>query len=337
MRLERGGWTWFLNDPAVLEPWADRMEELAAAPVKRNGVRSVFRTEDSGGRGCFVKIEWKSGLWNRIRNRFCSKAESEYESGHLLQSCGVPCADYLAWGRRGGSSAVVSRALDGCVSAMEYWYSTARYDEREKERWLNLFFDLSFRFCRNGLCHPDFHAANVLLRPETGDFSMIDAYGIRRKRELNDQDLRDLLHWLLPLRMDVSDEELAERLERRGILRQETEPFYRELVRLEGIRADHDWEKRRRKQILSGNSKFSHTEGNREIRHTLWYEPAPLPDESLLTVREMSTAEAEAEWLNSYRQQLRAEKLKEVPLIFERNGAGSRLFWLSGDKKSSFF
>ena len=119
MRVRRNGWEWFLNDPSVLEPWAEKMEELATDPLKRNGVRSVFRTEDSAGHGCFVKLESKNGLLNRIRNRFFSKAESEYNSGRLLLSCGIPCADYLAWGRRGGASAVVSRALDGCVSALE--------------------------------------------------------------------------------------------------------------------------------------------------------------------------------------------------------------------------
>ena len=54
MRIRRNGWEWFLNDPSVLEPWAEKMEELAADPLKRNGVRSVFRTEDSAGPGCFV-------------------------------------------------------------------------------------------------------------------------------------------------------------------------------------------------------------------------------------------------------------------------------------------
>ena len=337
MRVRRNGWEWFLNDPSVLEPWAEKMEELAADPLKRNGVRSVFRTEDSAGHGCFVKLESKNGLLNRIRNRFFSKAESEYNSGRLLLSCGIPCADYLAWGRRGGASAVVSRALDGCVSALEYWYRVARYEEREKQRWLNLFFDLSLQFCKNSLCHPDFHAGNVLLQPEAEKCFMIDAYGICRKSCLDDQDLRSLLHWLLPLRMDVPDRELLERLERRGILRQDAGPFYRELVRLEEARVEHDWKKRRRKQIMSGHSKFSHTEGNREIRHTLWFEPSPLPDVSQLTVREMDTEEAETVWLDSFYRQLRAEKLGEVPLIFERNGAKSRLFLLSGNKKSYFF
>lgn len=338
MRVVRNGWEWFPDDPSVLEPWAGKMgEEPVAEPLKRNGVRSVFRTEDSAGRSCFVKLESKRGLINRIRNRFFSKAESEYASGHLLSACGIPCADYLAWGRRGGASAVVSRALDGCVSALEYWYRTARYEEREKQRWLNLFFDFSFRFCKNNLCHPDFHAGNVLLRPETGEGFMVDAYGIRRKSSLDDQDLRGLLHWLLPLRMDVPDRELLERLERRGILRRDAGTFFRELVRLEKVRVEHDWKKRRRKQILSGHSKFSHTEGNREIRHTLWFEPSPLPEESQLTVREMDTDAAETVWLDSFYRQLLAEKLEEVPLIFERNGAKSRLFLLSGNKKSYFF
>ncbi len=337
MKLRRGAWEWHLNDPSVLEPWADRMEELAAKPLKHNRVRCVFRTEDASGCGCFVKLERKNGLMNRLRNTFYSKAESEYESGQLLRSCGIPCVEYLAWGRRGAASALVSRAMEGVRSALEYWYSTARWDEQEKERWLNAFFDLAFQFRQNNLSHRDFHAGNVLYRPETGEAAIVDAYGICRKEKLEDQDLRDLLHWLLPLRMDVSDEELMERLDRRGILRFEAEPFFREMVRLEELRVEHDWEKRRRKQILSGNSKFSRTEGNREIRHTLWFEPAPLPGEDQMVLREMETPEAEDLWLSSFYRQLRAEKLHEVPLIWEKNGGKSRLFLLSGDKKSYFF
>ncbi len=337
MKLKRGGWEWHLEDPAVLEPWVDRMEKLAETPLKRNGVRRVFRTEDAEHRGCFVKLERKKGILNRIRNRFFSKAEAEYESGRLLEACGIPCVEYLAWGRRGAESVLVSRALENTRSALEYWYSCARFDGTEKERWLNAFFDLAFRFCRNNLCHSDFHAGNVLYRPESGEAVLVDVYGIRRKERLDEKDLRDLLHWLLPLRMDVSDEELIERLDRRGILRFEAEPFFREMVHLESLRVEHDWEKRRRKQILSGNSKFSRTEGRREIRNALWFEPSPLPDESQLEMREMGTEEAEKIWLDSFHRQLLAEKLHEVPLIREKIGDKSRLFLLSGNKKSYFF
>ena len=120
MNVRRGGWTWFTDDPAVLEPWADSIGDLLAHPVKKNAVRSVCRA--AGGTGaCFVKIERKPGFWNRLRNRFFSKAQSEYKSGRLLLECGIPCAEYLAWGRCGASSAVVSRALDGWISALKYW------------------------------------------------------------------------------------------------------------------------------------------------------------------------------------------------------------------------
>ena len=48
-------------------------------------------------------------------------------------------------------------------------------------------------------------------------------------------------------------------------------------------------------------------------------------------------AAAQTEWLESFRRQLRGEKLDAVPLIFEKNGAKTRLFMLSGKKKSYFF
>ena len=249
MNVRRGGWTWFTDDPAVLEPWADSIGDLLAHPVKKNAVRSVCRA--AGGTGaCFVKIERKPGFWNRLRNRFFSKAQSEYKSGRLLLECGIPCAEYLAWGRCGASSAVVSRALDGWISALKYWYTEARFDAGKKQRWLDVFFDLTFRFRENSLTHPDFHAGNVLLNPATNEHALIDTYGIRRKNRLDEQDIRDILNWLLPLRMDVPEDELIQRLDRRRILSQAAEPFFREMVRLNNVRLDRDWEKRRR-QILS--------------------------------------------------------------------------------------
>ena len=105
MNVQRGGWTWFTENPAVLEPWADSIGELLAHPVKHNAVRSVCRATGSDGCGYFVKIERKPGLLNLLRNRFFSKAQSEYKSGRLLVECGIPCAEYLAWGRCGASSA----------------------------------------------------------------------------------------------------------------------------------------------------------------------------------------------------------------------------------------
>ena len=335
MNVRRGGWTWFTDDPAVLEPWADSIGDLLAHPVKKNAVRSVCRAADGTG-ACFVKIERKPGFWNRLRNRFFSKAQSEYKSGRLLLECGIPCAEYLAWGRCGASSAVVSRALVGWISALKYWYTEARFDAGKKQRWLDVFFDLTFRFRENSLTHPDFHAGNVLLNPATNEHALIDTYGIRRKNRLDEQDIRDILSWLLPLRMDVPEDELIQRLDRRRILSQAAEPFFREMVRLNNVRLDRDWEKRRR-QILSGNSKFSHTEGNREIRHSLWHEPVPLPEETELSIRELDMPTARTEWLESFRRQLRGEKLDAVPLIFEKNGAKARLFTLSGEKKSYFF
>ena len=337
MRLKRGGWVWFAEDPSVLEPWAERIREHQASPVKRNGVRAIFRVADSNGCEYFVKTEEKRGAWALIRSRFFSKAESECASGRLLERCGIPCAKYCGWGYDGsGGSVVMSRALTGYVSAMEYWYSTARFDVERKEKWFDLFFDLTLKFQRNRLVHPDFHSANVMLNPETFDYSLIDAYGIRRNPYAGDTALRSNLAWLLPLRMDVPVEELAERLDRTGLLKGASLPALQALIRRNELFLEHDWKRRREKQILSGNSKFSHTEGNREIRHTLWYEPADLPSESGLEVQEMPLKEAQVLWLESFRNQLFCRKLKKTPLIFEKKGDHARVF-SSVCKKNSYF
>ncbi len=337
MKLQRGGWTWHLDDPSILDPWADHIPDLIRTPVKRNGVRSIFKTEDSAGHFHFVKAEEKSGWFHFLRNRFFSKAESEYRSAHLLQKCGIRCAEYVAWGYNGsGGSIVVSRSLEGYVSAMEFWYAKARFDETLKRRYLDLFFDFALRFRKYRLTHPDFHAANVMINPQTFQSAMIDTYGIHRKFRYREPELRAILAWLPPLRMDIPVSELTEYLKQSGLIRQNAEAFLTDLIRRAEARVKQEWEKRRKPQILSGNSKFSHTVGEREYRHTLWYEPAPMPEEDELLMEELPQKEAETLWLNSFRNQLLCRRLEKVPLIFEKKQGKCRIFSLLY-KKNSYF
>ncbi len=337
MKLQRGGWIWHLDDPSILDPWADHIPELIRTPVKRNGVRSIFKAADSAGRTCFVKAEEKSGWFNWFRSRFFSKAESEYRSARLLRACGIRCAEYDAWGYNGrGGSIVVSRSLEGYVSAMEFWYAKARFDGELKRKWLDLFFDFALHFRENRLTHPDFHSANVMIEPNTLNAAMIDTYGIHRKNRYGESELRAILAWLPPLRMDVPVPELAARLQQSGLVQEDADLFLQDLIRRSERRVELEWEKRRKPQILSGNSKFSHTSGNREYRHTLWYEPAPMPDENELVVEEFPPEEAETLWLNSFRDQLLCRKLEKTPLIFEKKPGKCRIFSLLY-KKNSYF
>lgn len=337
MKIQRGGWNWHLKDDSILEPWADHISELARDPVKRNGVRSVFKTEDSAGRKYFVKMEEKSGFLNRLRNRFFSKAESEYRSAQLLKRCGVRCAQYDAWGSNDrGGSAVVSTSLEGHVSAMELWYAKARFEEELKSKWLDLFFDFAVRFRKYHLIHPDFHSANVMIEPHSFHAAMIDTYGIRRKPYYGETELRGILAWLPPLRMDVPVAELATRLNQSGLVRHDAEYFLQNMIRRSERHVEQEWETRRKTQILSGNSKFSHTEGNREYRHTLWYEPAEMPEEKELEEEVLPLEDAKTLWLDSFRNQLLCRKMEKIPLIFEKGPEKCRIFSLLY-KKNSYF
>lgn len=336
MKTERGGWVWFTDDPSVLDPWADHPEQCGAA-FKRNGVRSVFRITDSEDRAYFVKLERRNGIWNRLRDRFFSKAESECRSGRLLLRCGIPCAEYCGWGYHPkGGSAVISRALEGYVSAMEYWYSKARFDDELKEKWFSVFIHLTTRFLEHGLLHPDFHSANVMLDPLSFEYAMIDAYGIRKRFRSEESLLSSNLSWILPLRMDIPVPELADRIENAGILKGRALPFLRKLIEKNEMFLEHDWKKRRMRQIRSGNSKFSHMENGREIRHTLWYESSPMPPDSQLEKKEMPAEQAEEIWISSFRDQLFCRKLRETPLIFQKkNGKG--ILFFEKNKKNSIF
>ena len=120
------------------------------------------------------------------------------------------------------------------------------------------------------------------------------------------------------------------------ILRSGTEDFVHDLCRRADRRVEKEWENRRKPQILSGNSKFSHTEGCREYRHTLWYEPAPMPPETELLAEELPEEKAERLWLDSFRNQLLCRRMEKVPLIFEKKQGKCRIFSLLY-KKNSYF
>ena len=337
MKTECGGWIWILKDPSLLDPWAEKQDPRRNTAFKRNGVRSVFRVQDSSGHAFFVKMEYRPGFLNRLRDRFFSKAESECRSGGLLKKCGIPCAEYCGWGYHpDGGSAVISRSLEGYVSAMEFWYSKARFDDELKEKWFSIFFRLTSAFQENSLLHPDFHSANVMLDPKTLEYSMIDAYGIGKVRTAAERLLHSNLAWLLPLRMDIPVPELAERIDRAGLLKKKALPFLQEMIRKNEFFLAHDWQKRRLKQIRSGNSKFSHTENGREIRHTLWYEPVPLPPETQMERRVLPLDAAEKIWIDSFRNQLFCRKNRETPLIYQKEDASGVLFFEKNAKKSFF-
>ena len=125
-RIEKHhGWTWYVSGPDILENWFDHYRELEKHFVKRNPVRCVFRAVSSSGAEYFVKHDRPHGFTGRIRAWFQPKGKSEMSSFLLLRSRNVPCAEYVAYGWHGTESMLVTKALKGYRSCLEYWYTEA--------------------------------------------------------------------------------------------------------------------------------------------------------------------------------------------------------------------
>ncbi len=330
IKIHRFGWIWHARSAAVLSNWTDHIETLRRMPVKSNPIRVVFQAEDLQGRKYFVKLEKKSGFLARLRTIFHSKARSEFRSACLLKQCGIPAASYVAWGRNGSETGVVSEALNGYISARKYWYETAIHDSRKAEDYLNKLLALTAQFRKYYLIHPDFHDGNLMVHPSTGALAVIDPYGIYRIPSLYypKHALRMLLSNAAGLRGLFSMEYLAEKIAADGIVSavQTARILLLEIEANHRLKIEKEWA-RRTAQILSGKSKFCRSDGSEMIRNTAWYDKTEWnPD--LCEIQSMKSVEAERIWVESFRKELLYEPVR-LPVVWKKGEAGEdTLFFL---------
>ena len=125
------GWRWYLEDPALLQPWFDDFKSfISAGKVKSNSERDVFRVE-SGGKEYFVKYSRPESSLQKVRSRIRPKLASEFASAELLKAAGIPTANVLGWGVSGSESMLITEAVTPSDTLRHYWFALGGDDEKQ--------------------------------------------------------------------------------------------------------------------------------------------------------------------------------------------------------------
>ena len=318
----------------------------AGCTVKRSLFRSVRRVTAPDGTVFFVKHDTPRTPLRILKELLRPKGLSEYRSGKLLRSAGIPCVSFAALGRRFPESVLVSRELSGYISSWEFRYVAG---EQEIHRFLRALAGMIRRMLDAGIVHPDLHAGNVMVRREDPeDLRLLDPFGVRRGL-------------YTPFRADcrvfcdfadlMTPDEASELFRIMG-----ADP--RLWIELQEQTRRHIWKEwpRRAGQILSGRSKFLRTEtldvlqqdyivtarskGMSQarlldgelyyIRNTPWYTPKPFSPGNAVS-EEMEPDTARDIWLNSFRAALLGEKMERIPCAFRPGKTRSLLYYDKAD------
>lgn len=163
--------------------------------IKDSTTRSVFRIDDPvapGGPGLYVKRYKFRDLFDRLRYMIApSKPVREWRICRALQAADIPTCDVLAIAVRRGRGLpcegfLVSREIRGTVHLKEFarreWAARPREFRRELVVELAT---LTAELAEAGFYHTDYHAENLLVRPEAPPGSRLvvtDLHAIRRRR-----------------------------------------------------------------------------------------------------------------------------------------------------------
>ena len=322
-------WHWHLQNTGILEPWFKNYPRYEQQPVKKNPLRCVFKVQASDGMNYFIKHDKPKGFLSCLKAWFRSKSYAEMQSFMLLKNAGIPCVEYVGYGEYGKESMLVTKALDGFMSCQEYWY---RYGGKDLEK-AELFFQQLCRLIRllleRRIHHPDFHSANLMIHPESMDIVLIDLYGVDAGTG-SKADMECLLQIFWDFSEGLSPEQISVYMGACGLTWsvEEKQEFWQMICQKKLKYIEHEWQKRKR-QILSGNSKFCRTQTGTSrsdscviIRNTPWFSVCERDLESL-RVKKMPHGDAEKIWLDSFRQQLEHREIKKCPLAWQQNPDGS--------------
>lgn len=166
---------------------------------------------------------------------------------------------------------------------------------------------------------------------------MIDPVGVVEKESTDTPEPGMLIPLVLAFG-EVPMEEIAKILHQSGLFSsvEETLNCLKEVEKQQRELIENEWGKRR-KQILSGSSKFAtEVEPGKFFRNSAWFAPLLKYPENILEEKEFSVSEAEEIWVSSFRSQLLKEKLQNLPVIYEKIDQKVKISFLK-EKKYSFF
>lgn len=245
-------WEWHIPDDSVAA--AVRQLDLKDGElVKRSSVRAVYHCGEY-----FLKFEFGTNLLTSFRNRLRPKARQEYGIGRSLAAAGIPAVECLGWGRIGGTNVLVTRALSGCVSVDEYYYTHIVHGGEKPDgivleitAYLRKFFDAGF-------LHRDLHFGNILYDPDKHVFALVDLIEISHPAKLTDADRKVMSRCIVTLRAGLNRAQMLHAIRAVGAADSddEAEKFYFDEVRRTAWHLKMTWPKRR-SQILNAYPKFT--------------------------------------------------------------------------------
>ena len=234
--------------------------------VKRSSVRAVYHCGDY-----FLKFEFGTNLMTSFRNRLHPKARQEYGIGRSLAEAGIPAVECLGWGRLGGTNVLVTRALPGCVSVDEYYYTHIVWGGESPDIFVSEITAYLRKFFDAGFLHRDLHFGNILYAPDKHAFALVDLIEISRPCKLTAADRKVMSRCVVTLRAGLNRAQMLQAIRAVGAAASddEAEKYYFDEVRRTARHLKETWPKRRA-QILNGYPKFT--------------EAVPCPDAQLKTV-----------------------------------------------------
>ncbi len=238
---------WKFADDSARERLGETPERMLenAVTVKKNNVREVLQCGSF-----FWKCDFRGG-WHMQR---------EWKSAALVKKQQLHCVEYLAFGQSRQGNVIVTAALPGALSALEFWYQEVVSGGKTPEIFLHSFTGFVKMMLDSGLFHPDFHLGNILYQPDENQFTLVDVDGVRRASFYDRVFQRYRMERIiLECRRILTDEELAGWIARCGI--SQPEQFLKSALKREAEMLDAEWAKRA-KQIRAEYPKFTSRENS---------------------------------------------------------------------------
>ena len=257
--LDLTGIKWFRvpnegNDPDCLEALRQLEPHRDIRLVKRNALRSVYRLQ-AGEHTYFLKHDHPSSLKNYIKSLWRCKAKQEFVPGQALAEAAVPVVPFVAWGRRGFESFLISTEIPNSTPLMDAWRA-CRDASKSRRAFLDGFAEFLQCLVQARVEHPDLHAGNVLVKHngETVSFYLVDVYGVRLNRTLTVSSTR-VLRLAVVLARDLSIREALRLLQKVACFPETTNlaAEWHALVRFFFRRLQKRWRGRRRRLLKSSS------------------------------------------------------------------------------------
>jgi hypothetical protein len=327
------------------EIFAQITESLKNIPkdkiIRQNKNRTVYRIKVNG-KYYFIKLIHPKLFRHKLRELFLfTKSYSEYKSALFLEKVGLEVVKVIGWGKRRWKNFLVTEDAGLHIeNARDFWLKTAKDNPFIRKEFLNSLSYFLRKCIYANFKHPDFHLGNVLLKVTKEDlkFIFVDPDGIKFKTQKLNLIKLGVAELIIGFIMkELTREESLKLLIDSNIVNNEEE-FDR--VWLDLRKFNVKWVKslwkKRRKRVLSKNSRFSvrkkDVEGNR------WYlkkdnlEKILLKDD-ILDINKLSSKykaetlsfkNAEQKWLLSYYMQF--QNIPHVKVI---------AFYISQNKQES--